>query len=165
MLQVNMKPCCRETAFFTFSLTLPGATSDKVEGWVVQWWGYSPPTNVVWVWIPDVMLHVSLLLVLAPCTRKFFTRHSSVPSPQKSNIPQFQFHQKYQAKSTVWMCHLWIIIYYFCLIYSYGIHVRKGKVCCPPPPPRPRFLALPVQSYSASNKPACCQREGRVDLK
>lgn len=161
MLQVNMKPCCRETVFFAFSLTLPGATSDKVEGWVVQWWGYSPPTNVVWVWIPDVMLHVSLLLVLALAPGSFSPGTPVSPLHKKATFPNSNFIRNIRQKSTVWMCHLWIIIYYFCLIYSYGIHVRKGKVCCPPP----RFLALPVQSYSASNKPACCQREGRVDLK
>lgn len=165
MLQVNMKPCCRETVFFTFSLTLPGATSDKVEGWVVQWWGYSPPTNVVWVWIPDVMLHVSLLLVLTLAPGSFSPGTPVSPLHKKATFPNSNFIRNIRQKSTVWMCHLWIIIYYFCLIYSYGIHVRKGKVCCPPPPPPPRFLALPVQSYSASNKPACCQREGRVDLK
>ena len=94
-----MKPCCRETVFFTFSLTLPGATSDKVEGWVVQWWGYSPPTNVVWVWIPDVMLHVSLLLVLTLAPGSFSPGTPVSPLHKKATFPNFNFIRNIRQKA------------------------------------------------------------------
>ena len=154
-LQVNMEPCCRDSVFFTFSPILPGATSDNVEGWVVQWWGCSPPINVVRVWFPEVMPHICLLLVLALAPGSFSpgtpVLHRKATFPNSNLIRNIR-----QKKHSVDVPHL----NHYLLIL---IELMLGKVRCVVLPPPPLSLAPPVQSYTASNKPSCyCSRISSV---
>ena len=136
-LQVNMEPCCRDIVFFTFSPILPGATSDNVEGWVVQWWGCSPPINVVRVWFPEVMPHICLLLVLALAPGSFSpgtpVLHKKATFPNSNLIRNIR--QKKHSMDVPPLNHYLLIL----------IELMLGKVrCVVLPPPCPLLLLCRV---------------------
>ena len=156
-----MKPCCRETVFFTFSLTVPGATSDKVEGWVVQWWGYSPPTNVVWVWIPNVMPRVSLLLVLALAPGSFSPGTPVSPLHKKATFPNSNFIRNIRQKA-LYGCatseSFFIIFIQFILMEFMLERVRCVVLRLPSPPPPTSLLFLCRVTVLATNLPVANEK-------
>ena len=74
---------------------------------MAQWWERSPPTNVARVHPGvDAICGLSLLLVLSSALRGFSPGAPVFPSPQKTNISEFQFDQESgRWRTTLWMCY------------------------------------------------------------
>ena len=57
-----------------------------------------------------------------PCSERFFSRYSSFPLSSKTNISKFQFdHESGRWRTTMWMCYLQIVIYYFIYLFDYTV--------------------------------------------
>ena len=56
------------------------------------------------------------------CSERFFSGHSGFPLSSKTNISKFQFDQESgRRRTTMWMCHLQIIIYFIYLEYQHKL--------------------------------------------
>jgi len=63
-----------------------------------------------------------------PYSETFFSGYSGFPLPSKTNISKNQFDQESGRRiTTLWMCYLQIIIYFFILFYFFCIHVLLTK--------------------------------------
>ena len=72
----------------------------------------------------DTMCGLSLLLVLSPCSERFFSGCSGIPHSTKTSISKFQFNQESgRRRTSMWMCYLQIVIYLFILFIIYLIVV------------------------------------------
>ena len=61
----------------------------------------------------DAICRLSLLLVL-PCSERFFSRYSGFPLSSKTNISKFEFDpESGRRRTTMWMRYLQIVIYLF----------------------------------------------------
>ena len=66
----------------------------------------------------DTVSGLSLLLVLSG--------YSGFPLSPKTNVFQFQFDQESgRRRTTLWMCYLQIIIYYYLFIYIFHIDITR----------------------------------------
>ena len=127
---------------------------------VVQWWEYSPPTNVArfksrrrrHMWVEFVVGSL-------PCSERFFSGCSGFPLSSKTNISKFQFDQESgRRRTTMWMCYLQIVIYFYLfIIYFTGLRVLVSfvpsvfllrgvfqPISPSPSPPLPVVLSSPM---------------------
>ena len=75
-----------------------------------------------------------------PCSERFFSGYCGFPLSSKTNISKFQFDEESgRRRTTMWMCHLQIVIYLF--IYVICLPIIQ--------------LYLTSMSYSARNNPFC----------
>ena len=120
---------------------------------VVQWWEYSPPTNVArfksrrrrHMWVEFVVGSL-------PCSERFFSGYSGFPLSSKTSISKFQFDQESGGRrTTMWMCYLQIVIYFYLfIIYFTGLRVLVSFV------PSVFLLRGVFQPVSPSPSPPCC---------
>ena len=58
-----------------------------------------------------------------PCSERFFSGYSGFLLSSKTNISKFQFHQESgRRRTTMWMCHLQIVIYLFIYLSDKGTY-------------------------------------------
>ena len=68
--------------------------------------------------------HMSVEFVVGslPCSERYFSGYSGFPLSSKTNISKFQFDQESgRRRTTLWMCYLQIVIFYFIIIYLFII--------------------------------------------
>ena len=60
------------------------------------------------------------------CSDMFFSGYSGFPLSSKTDISKFQFDQESgRRRTTLWMCYLQIIVYYFILFFLYTCTAHK----------------------------------------
>ena len=60
------------------------------------------------------------------CYERFFSGYSGFPLSPKTNISKFQFDQESgRRRTTLWMCYLQIIIYWYLFIHIFHINITR----------------------------------------
>ena len=109
--------------------------------WALMSWGTlegwrssestQPPTNVARVQIPALTPYVGWVCCwFSPLLRGVFSGYSGFPLSSKTNISKFQFdHESGRRRTTLWMCYLLLIIYFYLFIHFifYFYQLLKGQ--------------------------------------